>query len=453
MARRIDTQRGAFRGHGRRFAAMVATAACAGASALADDGNFDLERCVALALERNPQVVNARLDVRIAETTVRQAWGLVLPNVSADAAYKRLDEVQSFTFGDMAYRMGSLDTYNVNSGVSQLLYSGGKVRSALKAGDLSRRKARCALLRVQSDIVREVRTQFAAILLAQREIEVRTEALQQIRGIQKQMEDKLAAGKAAEYDVIAARVRAANEAPRLYAASNALQTAVSDLRRLLALDAEGFSARGELVLTPVRGDSGDWRARARQDNPRLRELAAVVDLRAQDVAYTRAQACPEIKASANYGGANSYGFGSGGDDWEWHWNAGLSLHWDIWNGGQTRAATAEKELVLAQARTAWDAAAREVDVDVNQAWMALELAARTAAAGADTVALARKGLAIAGERTRVVLATTLDLLYAQVALSEATLTRIAALRDHMNAVTRLEHAGGAIARRLEQSHE
>lgn len=423
------------------------------AAAVDVPGGFTLQACVERALALNPAAINARHDVQVAEETIRQAWGLVLPNLSADGAYSRLDEVESVDFGGAAFKLGSEDTYSAGVGASQLLYSGGKASAALRAGELARRRARWSRLRVESELVRDVRLGFAGVLLARRDVEVRRESLEHLRELQRQMEDRLNAGKAAEYDVIATRVRVANEIPRLDASSNALALAESEFRRLIALDDGPFHAVGELGLSPVTHTLDAWLGQARRDNPFLHELAAVVALREQDVVYTRAAAYPELKANANYRGANSYGFASGGDTWEWHWSAGVTLSWDIWNGGTTRAAAREREYEVAKARNLLSDARRGVELDVRRAWLDAELAARTAAAGLENIALARRGLAIAEQRTKVGLATVLDYLYAQLALSEASLTYYRALHDHMNAATRLAHAGGAVAADLERDHE
>lgn len=433
------------------------SAAPAAGPAVADGGDgaglFTLQACLDRALELNPTAVNARHDVQIAEEMVREAWGLVLPNISADGSYTRLDEVETIQFGDSAFKMGPEDAYSGGVKASQLLYSGGKARSALRAGELERRRVRWQRLRVESELVREVRLGFADILLARQTVDVRRESLANLRELQRQMEDRLSAGKAAEYDVIAARVRVANEVPRLDAASNALELAVSDFRRVIALDDGPFTAQGELVLRPVTNALDAWLSAARKDNPALHELAAAVALREQDVDYTGSAAYPELKAIGNYGGANSYGFSSGGDNWEWHWTAGLTLNWDIWNGGATRAAVRGRELEVAKACNREVEGRRTVELEVRRAWLDMELASRTAVAGEENIALARKGLAIAEQRTKVGLATYLDFLYAQLALSESSLTYYIALRDHMNAVTRLEHAGGVLAAGRERNHE
>lgn len=428
-------------------------APAADASGESGAGIYTLQACIDRALELNPAAINARHDVQIAEETVREAWGLVLPNVSADGAYTRLDEVESVQFGDSAFKLGAEDTYSGGVKASQLLYSGGKASAALRAGELERRRVLWQRLRVESEVMRDVRIRFAGILLAGRTVDVRRESLSNLRELQRQMEDRLNAGKAAEYDVIAARVRVANEVPRLDAASNALELAVSDFRRLIALDEGPFSARGELALTPVTNDLAAWLAAARDGSPVLHELAAMVALRSQDVDYTGSAAYPELRAFGNYRGANSYGFASGGDNWEWHWTAGLTMNWDIWDGGATRAAVRGRELEVAKARNRLSEGRRAVELEVRRAWLDMELAGRTAAAGQENIALARKGLAIAEQRTKVGLATYLDYLYAQLALSESSLTYYAALHDHMNAVTQLEHAGGVLAAGRERSHE
>lgn len=427
--------------------AAVCLAAClcgarAGAAATpgVTNGVYSLDRCIELGLRQSAAAINAGRDLEIAAAGIRQARALVLPNLSANAAYTRNDEVTEVDFGGTLYEFGSLDNYSVDAKVSQLLYSGGKVRAALKAGDLARRRAEWTQQRVASELVRNIRTQFHGILLAVQTVTVQREALEQFQALQAQVERKYATGAAAEFDVITAKVKVANQRPRVIEAANSLAVAIAAFQRLVGLSG-AFTADGRLEFRPWDARLDDLKRQARLQRPALHEMRLLVALREQDAEAARATGLPELRANAAYSGANTYGI-TAGDELDWHWSATVTAAWDIWDGGLTQATVLEKRLEVDKARTDLDDAESGVDLEVTEAFLSMTHARQAYESGTGDVELAQKAFDIAASKHKAGLATYLDFTDANVALSNAKLIRYRAIYEHMNAVARLEYACG-----------
>jgi outer membrane protein TolC len=148
-----------------------------------------------------------------------------------------------------------------------------------------------------------------------------------------------------------------------------------------------------------------------------------------------------VRATAAYGGANSYGFGSD-DEWQWHWNAVLSASWSIWDGGLTRATVAQKRLELLKSQTDLDDLRSSVRFEIREAFLEMTRAAETVEMCRGGVELAEKALQIARVRYDEGLTTQLEFTDANLGLGTARWSWLRALRDHGVAVTRLQHASG-----------
>ena len=428
-----------------RLVAALLMAVTAGAGARAEEGKaYTLEECVRFGLANSAVATKARLDQQIAETVVRQARAEALPQVSVSANYTRLDEVQEIDFGEETIEAGALDNYQAQADVSQLLYSGGRVKAALKAANLTRRHADWAKLNDEETLVRDIRVGFFDILFARAALRVRQESVALLRAQTEQIERKYRSGAVSEFDAVSARVRLANELPALINVSNGVDVATENFRRLLDVSDAHFDIRGELACEPLSLSLEDAERLAMVNRPAIRQVDYVVRLREQDVAATASRARPSLRARFSYAGSNPpYGLVTFVDEWQWHWNAGLVATWNVWDGDLTRAAVRQKELELAKSQTDLDEIRKAVRLEVKTAYLDMRRALEAVQAGKDTVQMAEKGLAIARSRYDSGLSTFLEFTDSNLALSTARLLHHQALRDHMAAVAQLQYACGA----------
>lgn len=404
---------------------------------------LNLDECLTLALEHSGLALNARRDEAIAQTVMTQARSEALPQLSLDANYNRLDELQPFEIEGETVELGTLDNYSTGVRVRQLLYAGGRVGAALRAAGLSREHAAAQRREVENAIREQVRAGFYRILLAQATVAVRIETVAQLQALLDQTEARFRQGTAAEFDAISARVRLANEQPERIAASNELEVARADYRRLLDLPDGPFRLDGSLECVPWTESLPALIEFALATRPLLQVLEKAVDLRGESIIATRSGNLPSLSADAGYSGANSYGFTGLDDDWQWHWDAGVALSWSLWDGNRTRGAVAQRRLEKLKSETDLDEGRKQVRLDVTQAWLDMQHALEAVRAAEGNVALAGRALQIAQARYGVGLATRLDATDATLALSAARLTESRARFAHMRAAARLQYVCGA----------
>lgn len=402
---------------------------------------FTLEECLALGLRQAAAARNAQRDEQIAGTRIGQVRAQVLPQVAVQGRYTRQDEVPAFEFDGERYEMGREDNLAAGVGASQLLYSGGSVGAALQAARLYRSAAQARVQGVNHGLVRDIRTGFHDILLADAQVAVQAASLAQLEDLQKQAESRYRQQAAAEFEVLTARVKVANHRPLVIAARKRAELARAAFRNLVQLEAEDFALRGELAYEPEARPLADWQAQGAAQRPELVEMRQFLGVREQEIRAEKGGYLPQIRAFANYEGTNPES-GSAREEWAWGWNAGVAAEWAVFDGLLRRNRVREKQLELAKARETLAEAERQVALEIQTHYLELEQAAETVAASRETVELAEKSLAIARTRYENGLATNLDYADANLALSVARLTRLQALHDHMNARARLQQASG-----------
>ncbi len=424
---------------------MTGWMACAGFALATNEAPtkpvFALQDCIELGLKQAASARNALRDEQIAGMRIGQVRAQILPQVKAEGGYTRLDEAAAMEDDGEWILMGREDNYSAGISVSQLLYSGGSVRSALDAAKLYRNVAQTRVQQVENELVRDIRTGFNDILLEDEQVIVQEASAAQLQDLLAQAESRFRQKTASEFDVLSAKVRLANIQPVLIRARKQADLARARFRSLVQLDVDDFDLAGELLFEKSERSLEEWQALALEQRPELIEQRHFLGMWEADIRAEQGGFLPQVRAFAGYDGTNPES-GSANQSWGWGWSAGITAEWDIFDGALRRNRIREKKLELEKAHETLADSERQVALEIQAYHLELEQAAETVAASRDTVALAEKSLEIARTRYENGLATYLDFTDANLSLSVARLTRLQALHDHMNAWARLQQACG-----------
>jgi outer membrane protein TolC len=128
--------------------------------------------------------------------------------------------------------------------------------------------------------------------------------------------------------------------------------------------------------------------------------------------------------------------------WQESWDAGVNVSWPLFDGGRTRAEVAE----ASASRRAIQARLDELDsvlaLEIRQRIAEIESSRAAIAAAEDAVRAATEARRVIGDRFSAGVATSTDLLDAQVAVLQAALDRTQALANARLADARLHRAIG-----------
>lgn len=426
-------------------------------AAMASAGTLSLKvgDAVALGLERSVVLQNARREAEIAETKIGEIRAQIFPELKARGGYTRYDELTEINLAGGSTTLGRLDTYSASAEAKQLLYDGGSVRAGLRAAKSYRKGIACETERLAADITWMIRSRFYAAMLAQQGLEVQQETQRYLEKLRDQAQDRLARQAVSEFEVLTARARVDSGRADLLAARAGVQRAESELGRTLALQTdETLALEGDWPALEEPADLKILQAWGRQQRPEMRKADADVALAEARVRVEQGSYAPELRAVASYNGQNPPDLFSSDNEWDWRWQAGLTLEWSFLDGGRRAHLVRARRLELAQVRALRSDVQRDILLEVEQAWLDVNIANEVCAATDSAVALSERSLEIAGERYRQGLSTYLEFMDANLALRTARLSRCRALHGAAVAWARLERAcGGADPSKMRREHK
>ncbi|MEO8438733.1 MAG: TolC family protein [Spartobacteria bacterium] len=381
-------------------------------------GGLTLQRALALALTRNPQLAGFDHEMRTAEARIVQAK--FLPNPEIDLAIE--------DFGG-SRQAAAFETAETTLSLGQLIELGGKRRARVRGAEFERTLTAFDYETKKREVFLETHQLFVDMLAGQRRVAANEELVGLSEQVLPALQKRIAAGKASPVEETRFRVATAT-------AQIALETArrevISARYRLAAQWGAGVprfsNAVGDLDRAPAVSSLESLVDRLAQ-NPRVARFTAERGRRSAALAAERAAAIPDLRLRGGVRqqeASDSTGF-----------VAGLSVPLPLFNRnqGSIRAARA----ILAKNDTDEAVALAEVRNELNNAYQTL-LTARTSLhllranvlpGARDSVAGIRDGF----ERGRY---SDLEVLDAQRTLAGAQAQHLGALADYHKALATIE---------------
>jgi len=432
--------------------ALLLAAAPASAQTPSDTLHLTLDQAVQRALDQGFAMRVARAGVLEANGQVREAFSGALPQVTSSVTYTRqfasiyqgLGGTDSLAKLFQNTPFGAPNTWNLQIQATQLLWSGGKVGAGLAAAKSVRQIASLQQSETAADVTYQVKQAYWNAQLQSRVLAIAVDNLDQARQHLRQVQLFRQAGTRAEYDLLRARVDAANQEPPVVAARNAYDIALLDLKRLLNLPADQpFALESTLdspgATIPVLATD----SLAGPDRPALAAADATVNQQEQLLKVARADRWPTLQLSTTY---NQQAFPQdvfpGSGDFRRGWNGEVKLSFPIFLGFRTAGKVEQARAGVMRAQAERDQLRKQVDLEVAQARAEVDRARALLVARRETVRQAQRAQYLAGVRYTNGMATQLEVSDARVAQQQAEVNEVQATRDYFVALAQLERALG-----------
>lgn len=418
----------------------------------ADTVRLTLADAVARTRERSEEMRLARAQVLDARGQVREAASAALPQVTGSVVYTRQfasifeglggDTTLSPIFANSPF--GAANQWNMQVEARQTLWSGGKVGAGLVAARAYRRGAEAQAQEAEADLVFRVTQAYLEAVTAQRLYEVAAANLELAREQLGRVRLYHQAGTRAEYDLLRARVDAANQEPAVVAAKNAYDIALIELRRLVNVPAD----RPVVLATPLAAEDGTIpvladAVLAPASRAALTAAEATVAVQEQAARVARSDRWPTLSVASTFQEQAFPQDGSPfGANFRRNWNAEVRLAFPIFLGFRTNGAVQRALAGIERARAERDQLVEQVNLDVARARAELERTYVLLGARRETVRQAERAHHLAGVRYANGLTTQLEVSDARVLRQQAGVNEIQAMRDYLLALAQLERALG-----------
>jgi len=355
-------------------------------------------------------------------------------------------------FGNLPF--GQKNSYVASLSGSQTLYSGGRVRAALRVADEFSHAAQLGLTESLADIVLQTRTAYLNALLAQEMARIAEAAVTQAEEFLAQERMRLEQGTASELEVLRAEVSLENLRAPLVQARNAASLATLDLKRLVDIPLEQPVQLTTPLSAPTEAELAENRVSPEFLLSRRAAVQAAesqVAIREQQVRIARGAHLPSVNLTVNYGRQAFPGklFDLGGQPWRTDFTAVVGVSVPIFSGFRAQAEVQQAQVALNQEKLRLSQLRENVQLQYEQAMGERERAAAELTGRQRTVEQAQRVHDLTVLRYDQGLATQLEVSDARLALLQARTNLAQAIADFHMAEAGVNRALGSDAPSLQ----
>ena len=391
----------------------------------------------------------ARGEAAAAVATERRA--ALLPQVAAQAGYTRTNHVMPF--GVVAPPGQTLqviypdvpNNYRTRLDLQWPIYTGGRLDAIERAARIEATASDDEIAAARHDLTLEITRAFFALVTAGESVRVVDESVRRIGAHLQDVRHQLEAGLVPPNDVASVEAQASRQEMLAIQARGNRDVAEAELARLAGL-APGAAIDPVVALAPPPAEAMTVSALVETAKQQRPERAALTK-RVRAAEERSRAAAAGLKPTVAIGGGFDYARPNPRifpreDAWKSSWDASVNVNWPLFDGGRTQGELAEAAASVraAQERLAdFDAG---LDLELRQRISELTSARAAIAAAGDAVRSAAEARRVVGERFTAGVATSTDVLDAQVALLQGELDRTQAMAMARLADARLSRAVG-----------
>ena len=335
----------------------LASSALKAQTAASDTMMLSVDDCVKIALNENPTIKIADMEITRVDYSKKETIGQLFPNISFSAAYSRTLAKQTMYMNNggqtMAIKMGRDNTHNAGFSASMPLVSVALWKS-IKLSDNQILQNIEASRTSRISLINQVKNAYYALLLAYDSHAVLVENHATAKVNADIYEKKFKNGTASEFDVLRSSVAVKNIEPSIIEAENSIRSLELQLKVLMGMDVNhnikpntSLSEFKDTMYADVMTMGNDLSM-----NADLRKLDLQTDYLKKALDVQKASWLPTLSATIGY---NWYSMSDGSPFKNFAWSpnssVGLSLSWTLFNGGQRYYK--QKQAELSYKEMAW----------------------------------------------------------------------------------------------------
>ncbi len=408
-----------------------------------------LDEAIRIGLEKNPNILRAREDINVAKSQQLQARSALMPTVTAKATYLPNQFEKSVVPEEFKPLLGSTKydptyEYMLELDIIQPLFTGGKIWHANQQASLNVSVSREKLRQSQNELVLSITQAFDGVILAREYIQVVQEAINLTEENLQVIRARYRNGETLEFELIRAEVELLNLKPQLIEAKNKLELANSGLKYLLGMDPnEKHEVSGNLTLSEFNPDLNNCFQTALENRPEVAHLNYQKNIIHHLVRSTQAGYSPDLAAVFQYTPQSN----SITNNWQQGYMGLLVLSVPIFNGFSTHGKINEAKGLLTSVSIGLNQLRDGIKLEVEQAYLNLHESREIVEASQETVKKAERSVEIAKAQYAVGYITSLDMMGARLALTQARTNYLKSLYDFIVAKAQLEKAMGTIGQK------
>jgi len=405
-----------------------------------------LKDCLRLAEENNLQLKSVALDIQKAEFSRQEMFTNFLPRLSSSATYTYLGRPVELSLEGFpqSIQLTRPNLYSFSLMLKQPVFTGGLLTASYQQAVENVKLASHQYQAEKERILLEVEKTYFAVLKAQKAAEVTRELKKQAEEHRRVANSLFQQGMVTKLDILKTDVFLAQVNSAMVETDNAIRIARSSLAQLL-----NQSLSQELEIQDIlEADYPElplshWQNLARDNRPELKVFNSLRQIAEKGVTLAKSNYYPQIGLVWAF--TEEKGNQTSPDHWRPSWNLVLAVNLDIWNWHATRDKVQRAQSELSQVQNRYLSSVSSIELEVKTAYLNWQ-------AARERIKLAKSSLAEAEENLRLTnlaykegVATTTDVLDAQVALAKARESYYLACYDYQVGYRQLRRAAGTAA--------
>lgn len=421
---------------------------------------LSLEEAIETAYENNNDIAIEEEQAAVAKAGITKTGSKFLPRILIGAGYTHNDAVlnipPAMTVGskkDVRIFTGYYNENQIGISFTETLFNGGANMALFKQARLRYIAAREKLKARKLEAAFDVKRLYNGLLLAYETLRIAEELCDQAESHYLDVEKKYQQGTASWFDVLQSKVQVSKVTPQMVRARNEVDLTAAELKKILGLGLDdNIILEGRLVCRPVVIDEDFFRQQAYFNNPDIILAALGIDISKKSIQAARAGWLPRVEASGAYG-YKSNNWGHMFDARHNNWNVGVQASLSIFDGFSTTAKIREAKRRYCVAVLKKSDMYDQVAVAVRRGCLDIKEAGAIIRSQEDNIDEAREALRISVVRYDNGEGTNLDVLDAQVSLSQIETNLSQGIYDYIIAAAYLDMVMGVEETREDSDEE
>ncbi len=420
-------------------------------SAIAQNKVLTLDDCVRLGMENSNELKISKAKVESSDAKMTEANSYLLPQLKFQASYMRLSNIPpteiSLDFLPHPVQISPtiLNNYNLKLSLQQPLFTGFKLWSVKSVAKNNYQASNYEYDKDLNEAAFKIQNVFWNYYKAE---QIKKLINENLRLTQKHLEDTknfMERNLATRNDLLKLQVQYSNTELQLIEAENNVDIARSNLNKQLNLPLEaGTEIESGKIDTSFNDlNLKDLINEAHANRNDLKSLEYRLEASDKGIIAANAGWYPSIYLVGDYyySKPNQRIFPAQ-DKFKDTWDVGVSLQWDIWNWGFTSSQSTQAEQQKVQVEASLSQLKDAVELEVYQSFLTYKRAQDKIRVSRLTVDQANENYRITQQKYEQQLATSTDLIDAEVSLLQAKTSLTTSLVDYQIAKVKLNKSVG-----------
>lgn len=434
-----------------------------------------LEQCLQQAKSHNKDLLAAKEDIYMADALYYDVRGSLLPQLSLVGGYQlkttwlpdsAIPSKMNFTsyLSDTAsgndstlagiltgFANGMIPEPTLKEGslatqlkFDQILFSGGRLINGIKAVGRYRSIQGLRYNLLEQELITKTTDMFYQTLLAQKVVDIQTEALTIANRHLNRVELLNTEGQVSEFDLLRAKLEVAKLKPQLLQAQNQYELAMAAFRKQIGVTDSKTTLDGDFILPVVVSDDLQT-AFDHAQKQRIELHLSAINTEINQIKYNAAKQnyLPNIMLSADYSlFTKADGYGIEAADFGSAFNVGVGFQIPLFTGFSNTSKRAYAQHELSQSQVQETNYAEMIQLEVKQAHQSLQNAIENYNVQLENIKLAERSMQLAQVRFENQVGIQLEVFDAQIMLASVKLSYYNSIFEVISANQKLKKAMG-----------